>query len=353
MCNNNKENKSIDDIISNLTKNIDYVQGDLKTLLSEKKEKKEKKEINVLWGIQPRDIPTLEIFIPILKIIDFLQCLQYNFKITILIADVHQMLDTPDLTIDIIKKRGEAYIQLILNLIEIFDINSFNVKFVFGSTFQTNPNYIIDTYKISALSTIQRIYYARELNLDDTDKKINLIPSETTMSTLLYPILQALDEKYTKADIFFGSITQKNMCVFSADLMKKFNQSSKMIYLLQDYTKKINIKFDDSIIKIEEKTNKLTDDDIFYILDRIVFNIMSKKNDTFVIFDKNDINNRIKINNYIELKEIYKNKLIDKTYLVDITANYLYKYLYLLRDLLTSSQMKHYIDCGWNNKKFY
>jgi tyrosyl-tRNA synthetase len=59
------------------------------------------------------------------------------------------------------------------------------------------------------MTTIQETYNARELN--SCDKK---------MTTMLYPILQALDEKYTESDVFYGSITQKNMCEYSLNLMK-------------------------------------------------------------------------------------------------------------------------------------
>ena len=344
-----EKNINIDNIVEYLTENISHIKGDLKKLLNTKK------KINILWGIQPREMPTIEFFIPILKMIDFLQLnktTNFEFKLTILIADIHQMLETPEIPLEVIKKRGEAILQLTMNIIESFDINPFDVKFIFGSTFQLHSNYILDIYKISALSTIKKIFQSRELKLDEYDYK-NSISHDTTMSTLLYPILQTLDEKFTSCDIFFGSITQKNMCLFSEELMKKFNEVSDTVYLLQDFTKKININFTDNILKIEEKLNKYIEDDIFYILNKIILKIIHIKNDNILIFDKNNENNRIKINDIEEIKLLINQQIIDKKYLIEIISGYLCKYLYDIKDILSSSQMKYYIDCGWNNKHFF
>jgi tyrosyl-tRNA synthetase len=343
----------IDTIINNLTQNIFYIKGNLKNLLTKKK------TINILWGIQPREIPTIELFIPILKMVEFLKLnkntdksTDFEFKLTVLIADIHQMLETPEIPLDVINHRGEAILQIIMNLIESFDINPFDVKYIFGSKFQLHSNYVLDIYKISALSTIKKVFQSRELKLDSDDNK-NSIASDATMSTLLYPILQSLDEKFTECDIFYGSITQKNMCIFSEEIMKKFNEKSHTIYLLQDFTKKININFTDNIIKIEEKLNKFNLDDIFYILENIIFKIMTHKNDIMIIFDKDADNNRIEINNIEELKLLLDKKIINNNNLIELTSNYLYKYLYEIKDIINNSQMKYFIDCGWNNKKFF
>jgi hypothetical protein len=322
---------------STLLKNIVWIHGDIKIL------SKDKTTINILWGIQPRDLPNIEFFIPILQIVEFLR---ENYTITVLLADIHEMLDSPTLNLEVIRKRCEAYIQLIINIVELFDVNSYNLKFKYGSTFQTSHPYVIDTYKISSLTTIQRTYFAREINQDIEEKK-NVITTDKTMTTLLYPILQALDEKYTNCDIFYGSITQKNMCLYSEELMNKFNhKENKVLYLLQDITKKFNIKFFDAFEEIEEKLEKYTISDILYINKNIVFPIIQNIKDK-MLFDN------IIIEDYQDLVNKIKNNQLTNKKIINITTIYLSKYLNKLYDVLLNSQFRYFYECGWMGRKFF
>jgi tyrosyl-tRNA synthetase len=322
---------------SDLLKNIDWIHGDIKIL------SKNKKDINILWGVQPRDLPNIEFFIPILQIVEFLK---ENYTITVLLADIHEMLDSPTLDLGVIQKRCEAYIQLIIAMVELFDVNSYNLKFKYGSTFQTSHPYVIDTYKISSLTTIQRTYFAREINQDIEEKK-NVITTDKTMTTLLYPILQALDEKYTNCDIFYGSITQKNMCLYSEELMNKFNhKENKVLYLLQDITKKFNIKFFDAFEEIEKKLEKYTISDILYINKNIIFPIIKNIKDK-LLFDN------IIIEDYQDMVNKIKNNELTNKQLINITTHYLSKYINNLYDVLLTSQFRYFYECGWLERKFF
>lgn len=322
---------------SDFLKNIDWIHGDIKIL------SKDKKDINILWGVQPRDLPNIEFFVPILQIVEFLK---ENYTITVLLADIHEMLDSPKLDLAIIQKRCEAYIQLIIAMVELFDVNSYNLKFKYGSTFQTSFPYVIDTYKISSLTTIQRTYFAREINQDIEEKK-NIITTDKTMTTLLYPILQALDEKYTNCDIFYGSITQKNMCIYSEELMNKFNhKENKVLYLLQDITKKFNIKFFDAFEEIEEKLEKYTISDILYLNKNIVFPIIKNIKDK-MLFDN------IIIEDYQDMVNKIKNNELTNKQLINITTEYLSKYVNKLYDAILTSQFRYFYECGWMGRTFF
>ena len=145
----------INNIQQNILKNIDYVQGDIKTLLENKT------DINILWGLQPRRLPTIDLFIPILQIIKFIE---NGLRVTVLLADIHEMLDSSLLNMNIIKHRCNAYIELIINILDFLDISSHNIDFVLGSEFQTSNDYTLDIYKISALTSIHDIFEAREID---------------------------------------------------------------------------------------------------------------------------------------------------------------------------------------------
>ena len=333
------DNYITDNEYNDLIENIEFTLGDIKTLL------KKNKMINILWGVQPRNLPTLEFIIGVLQIIKFLK---YGFVVTVLIADIHEMLDSPNISLDIIKHRGNAYAQLIINIVDIFDVNSNNLSFVFGSTFQTSATYTLDLYKISSATTIKQTYNSREIDITDIDISIN--SSDKKMTSMLYPILQALDEKYTNCDIFYGSITQKNMCKFSNDLMKNSRKNEKgVVYLLQDLTHKINISFFDPIDTIEYKLNDFTLNELYYLIQFILFPILKYKNDNIVIGE-------ININTYDEFVLYYKQYINNDTCLpeikeeiVKITTKYLSKHLDKLYDNLISSKFMECYELGWIN----
>lgn len=316
-----------------ILQNIDYKIGNIKILIDNKNIFK---PVNILWGIQPRNIPTLEFLIPILQIIKFIK---NGFQITVLLADIHELLDSPHLTLKIIENRNNAYKYLINILVELFDINSNNIQYIYGSSFQSSHDYIMDIYKISSLTSIQETYNAREIDIKDISE--NIINSDRKMTTMLYPILQSLDEKYTKCDIFYGSITQKPMCEYSRRLMSKFNDNKKeVIYLLQDLTKKIDISFFDPLDTIENKINYLSQENIEYLNTNILFPLLKYKND---IFTFNDIcfDDNIKFKQYCE----YNNITYDE--IKKIVSHYLSKHLDKFYDTLISSNFVQYFSQGW------
>jgi len=338
---NNMKMELSDSEYNNLIKNIEFTLGDLKNLY------KNTKIINVLWGVQPRDLPNLEFIIAVLQIVKFIK---QGFVVTVLIADIHEMLDSPNLNMNTLKYRGNAYAQLISEIVDIFDANSGNLKFVFGSEFQTSPDYTMDIYRISSNTTIKETYKSREIDMSDVD--ISVKSNEKKMTSMLYPILQALDEKYTNCDIFYGSITQKNMCNFSNNLMKNI-RNKDVVYLLQDLTRKINISFFDPFNTIEYKLRDMTLDDLYYLIKNILYPILKYKNDNIVLtdvtlppfeeFDKH-------FAQYITNEEVLEETKIE---IEKITGKYLSKHLDKLYDNLLSSKFIEYYQKGWTGTYKY
>jgi len=246
--------------MNNLLKDIEYIQGDKNILdLSEK-------PLNILWGVQPRELPGLEFLIPIMQIVKFIKAGHY---VTILLADIHELLDSPHLTLQMIQYRGKAYKILIQLLVELFDANPDSISYRFGSEFQLSSDYILDFYKISSFTTINDTFRAREINT--TSEK---------MTTMLYPILQSLDEKYVDCDVFYGSTTQELMCKYSEELMNNNRKTNKkVLYLLQDLTKKIPISFFDPLDTIQSKLEYLTEDDIEYLTENILSPLLELRGD--------------------------------------------------------------------------
>jgi len=161
------------------------------------------------------------------------------------------------------------------------------------------------------------------------------------MTNMLYPILQALDEKYTYCDAFYGSITQKNMCKFSRNLMKNFRKIDKnIVYMLQDLTKKIDISFFDPNDTVRNKLNDFSLDDIYYLYEHILFPLLYYKKDKIFINDS-EIENYKNFRQYILLNDLDKNEI------VEIISEYLSKHLDKFYYNLISSKFMYYYQKGW------
>ena len=93
------------------------------------------------------------------------------------------------------------------------------------------------------------------------------------------------------------------MCKYSEKLMEKF-YNKKIVYLLQDLTRKINISFFDPMDTIEIKMELLSIDDILYLCKNILFPILNNNNKKLE-YDLIDlIDKTIKIDNFEDF-EIY------------------------------------------------
>jgi tyrosyl-tRNA synthetase len=265
--------------MEDLLKSIEYIQGD-QTILNNNDI-----PLNILWGVQPRNLPGLEFLIPVMQIVKFIKAGNY---ITILLADIHELLDSPKIDINKIQYRGKAYVKLIQLLLELFNVNPNNILYKFGSEFQLSSDYVLDFYKISSLTTIQQTFEAREIDLSSTNLDNSISKSSKKMTTMIYPILQSLDEKYINCDIFYGSITQKPMCKYSEELMKKFyNNDKKVLYLLQDLTKKIDLSFFDPLDTLKTKLEYFTEEELDYLYVNVLIPLLELRGDNTICIDKN------------------------------------------------------------------
>lgn len=70
------------------------------------------------------------------------------------------------------------------------------LKFVLGSSYQKTPEYIMDTYRLSAVIS--------EHDAKRAGAEIVKQSANAPLSGLLYPVLQVLDEQYLDVDVQFG-----------------------------------------------------------------------------------------------------------------------------------------------------
>lgn len=202
---------------------------------------------HIYWGVTIDENVGIKVLFILNRLVEMAQL---GNKITILIADIHTLLDRQRL----IKKDEIENFKCILNKI----LDGYNIdktvrdKFtiVVGSEFQLNKTYILDLYKLLAVNGTV-IEYCREFNLD-----INKIE----FKDVLHPILQTLDEAHLMeianldVDCQVGYVSCLNQYVFSKKNMKHLGFKSKT-YLLYDVPDeilssviKVNINYSENIL---------------------------------------------------------------------------------------------------------
>jgi tyrosyl-tRNA synthetase len=86
-------------------------------------------------------------------------------------------------------------------------VSTDKVEFVLGSSYQKNPDYIMDIYKMCSLTSE---HDAKKAGAEVVKQSAN-----SPLSGLLYPILQVLDEQYLNVDAQFGGKSATNSSYWS------------------------------------------------------------------------------------------------------------------------------------------
>lgn len=170
------------------------------------------KGLKIYWGIEPTKIPHLGHFIPLLKIRDFLQ---EKCKVVILLADLHSHLSRGfNDNIQIKIERCESILKEMLRRIDPTILENPNLEFVKGSSFQLERVYQMDLIRLSTL-----------VELKEIKQKGNRV------SSIIYPLMQILDEVSLESDIQLGGRDQWDTFMLSRDYTEKLGYK-KCSYLV-------------------------------------------------------------------------------------------------------------------------
>jgi tyrosyl-tRNA synthetase len=174
---------------------------DLKTLLTTKNP-------HIYWGTAPTGRIHIGYLVPLLKIADFLKA---DCQVTILLADIHAMLDNLKTTQDLVTLRTQYYMEMIMQILTNLNIPTDKLRFVIGSDFQTSSMYTMDLYK---MYTIITTHDAKRGGAEVVKQTNN-----PKLSSLVYPLMQALDEEYLEVDIQFGGIDQRKIFTLAQEYL--------------------------------------------------------------------------------------------------------------------------------------
>ncbi|QKF93972.1 tyrosyl-tRNA synthetase [Fadolivirus algeromassiliense] len=180
--------------------------------------------LKIYWGTAPTSLCHLGYFAPMFKIIDFLQA---GCEVTILIADLHAVLDNMKSTFEQVDARTKVYTVLIQELLKSLNVDISRLKFVKGTDYQLSKEYTLDMYKAHTLISVSEAKHAGAEVVKQSDNP--------KMTGLLYPTLQALDEQYLGSDAELGGIDQRKIFVHARAIMpalgykKRFHLMNRMV----------------------------------------------------------------------------------------------------------------------------
>lgn len=213
----------------------------------------------VYFGTVPTSMPHIGYFVPLLKIRDFLEA---GCIVDILIADVHSYLDEGFESTSLVEQRTQFYKHILSLMLTAIGVDPANINFVEGHDIQLTSTYIRDLLKFSTLININT---AQKAGVEVVKKTKN-----PKLSSLIYPLMQVLDEVALDADCQIGNKDQRNIFMMSRNYIEKMGHNHKkcsyvitnIIPSLMDNKKNsssnINskIKFYDSNRHIKKKINK-------------------------------------------------------------------------------------------------
>lgn len=321
---------------------FDTIIRDLQETIGEEKIKEilTKRDLKIYWGTAPTGVPHLGYFVPMYKIADFLEA---GCEVTILFANMHAYLDNMKSNWEILEHRTNFYIFLIKEILTRIGVPLNKLKFVTGTEFQLSKEYTLDMYKITSLATTSdtKKAGAEVVKQLDTPK----------MSSLLYPILQALDEEYLKVDCQFGGVDQRKIFMFAREFLPKIGYE-KRIHLINhlipgltqsgkmsssEPNSKIDFLDDDDTIKKKFRKSYSIDGEVegnglLMIIKHVIFKQLRKENRDFIVTRPEKWGGDVIYKSYEDIEKDFVDKKIASIDLKDSAAKYIIELIKPIRD---------------------
>ncbi|EEA19658.1 Tyrosine--tRNA ligase cytoplasmic [Talaromyces marneffei ATCC 18224] len=164
----------------------------------------------IYWGTATTGRPHSGYFVPAIKIA---QLLAAGCEVVILLADVHAFLDSMKAPLELVENRVKYYEKVIRAILEAVGVSTEKLEFVLGSSYQRSSEYVMDVYRLAALTS--------EHDAKKAGAEIVKQSANAPLSGLLYPILQVLDEEYLKVDAELGGLDQRKLFVAATEWLPK------------------------------------------------------------------------------------------------------------------------------------
>lgn len=206
------ENHKVNDKYVLITKDTQNVVGEtdiIKKIISTR-------QVVVYWGTAPTGKVHIGYFRPLLKIKDLVDA---GCIVKILIADLHAFLDNLKTPYELIDLRSQYYKTVLSAMLEFIGVNLKCIQFIKGTEFQLTPKYTLDVYKMLSHTTLSHAKHAGAEVVKQSENPL--------MTSLIYPVLQALDEEYLSTDIDFGGNDQIKILMYAREFLPKLKYKKR------------------------------------------------------------------------------------------------------------------------------
>ncbi|MCD4799133.1 MAG: tyrosine--tRNA ligase, partial [Methanosarcinales archaeon] len=121
-----------------------------------------------------------------------------GFKVTVLLADVHAYLNEKG-TMEEVKKVADFNKECFIAL----GLEEGKTKFVYGSDYQLEPDYMLSVLKLARSTTLNRA----KRSMDEVSRSAD----KPMVSQMVYPLMQAVDIAMLGVDVAVGGIDQRKI----------------------------------------------------------------------------------------------------------------------------------------------
>ena len=172
--------------------------------------------LTLFTGTATTGRPHCGYFVPIIKIAHFLKA---GCKVKILLADIHGFLDNLKAPIELVQFRAEYYKFVITALLKSVNVPIERLEFILGSSYQLSAKYTMDLFRLSSVVT--------EHDSKKAGAEVVKQIENATLSGLIYPLMQALDEEHLGVDAQFGGVDQRKIFTLAAEQLPKVNYKER------------------------------------------------------------------------------------------------------------------------------
>jgi len=333
-------------------KRYELITRNLQEVVGEKELKKilEERDLKIYWGTAITGKPHVAYFVPIIKIADFLKA---GCKVTVLFADLHGYLDDQKSMWDQLQHRTEYYEFIIKEMLKSIGVSLEKLKFVKGTDYQLGNEFALDVYRLAGMTSYKESKKAgAEVVKQSENPKI---------SSLLYPILQALDEQHLDVDAQFGGVDQRKIFMFAREYLEKLGYS-KRVHLMNpmvpglsggkmsssDEGSKIDLL--DSEKEVAKKISKafcpegkVEENGVLSFLRNVIFPILEDDNKKFNIERDKKYGGNVEFKGYSDFEKAYVKKEIHPSDLKNAMTKEINKLLDPIRKKYNSSERLQFI----------
>jgi tyrosyl-tRNA synthetase len=324
-----------------ITRELNEVIGveDLPSILKER-------NLKIYWGTAPTGKPHLGYFVPLMKIADFLEA---GCEVTILLADMHAYLDNMKSTWELLEFRIKYYEMVIKAILSSVGVPLEKLKFIKGTDYQLDKKYTLDMYKISAMASLRDVQKAGAEVVKQVESPL--------MSSMLYPILQSLDEEYLQADAQFGGVDQRKIFMFAREYLPKMGYKKRVHFLntlipglgksgkMSSSEPNSKIDLDDSDEIITDKIVKAfsldgdpTENGLLAIMRYIVFRKLKAENRKFEIIRDEKWGGNVVYSDFADLESDFKFQRLSSVDLKPAVARELIRLIEPVRNTIKENQ---------------